>query len=148
MTITFYNLPKYLSAVGSNVNDLCTVTNDLESFEFNASHAQKVCQNIIDTTYPFCDIFSLAQALDISPGVLSNPDFIASGIGYKTFYIDKETGKVSRYPIFAKSRRIDAPPPLLKEIQRRLASALTVFPAHPANFALFKINQLKTLLRC
>lgn len=146
MTITFYNLPKYLAAVGSNVNDLCTVTNDLESFEFSASNAQKVCQNIIDTTYPFCDVFSLAQALDISPGVLSNPDFIASGIGYKTFYIDKETGKVSRYPIFAKSRRIDAPPPLLKEIQRRLASALTVFPAHPANFAFIQNKSIKDAL--
>ncbi len=146
MTITFYNLPKYLAAVGANVNDLCTITNDLESWEFSQSNPQKVCQNIINTTYPFCDIFTLAQALDISPGVLSNPDYISSDFGYKTFYIDKETGRVSRYPIFAKSRRIDAPPPLLKEIQRRLASAFTVFPAHPANFAFIQNKSIKDAL--
>lgn len=146
MTITFYNLPKYLSTGSANVNDLCTVTNDLESFESSSSNPQKVCQNIINTTYPFCDIFTLAQALDISPGVLSNPDFIASGVGYKTFYIDKETGKVSRYPIFAKYRRIDAPPPLVKEIQRRLASAFTVFPAHQANFAFIQNKSIKDAL--
>lgn len=146
MTITFYNLPKYLSTGSANVNDLCTVTNDLESFESSSSNPQKVCQNIINTTYPFCDIFTLSQALDISPGVLSNPDFIASGVGYKTFYIDKETGKVSRYPIFAKYRRIDAPPPLVKEIQRRLASAFTVFPAHQANFAFIQNKSIKDAL--
>lgn len=140
MTISFYD-----SVFGDNnsyllahVNDLCTVSVNLDNREYHENTKQQAYHSVKDLKYPFWDIFTLAQAIDVSPGLLVNPTGIPIYTAYKTFYIDKETGKVSAYPIFERSREIDAPTGILKEMQKRLAAVFASLPAHPANYAFMK----------
>lgn len=135
MTLGYANFIDSDGFFGRDFNDLLTVTTDIEHREYSPENEQRVARDLSNAVYPFWDTFTLAQYLNVSPGLLSAASYINTSYMYRTFYLDKESGKISKYPVFAKSRRIDAPVAPLKELQRRLATAFTVFPAHPANYA-------------
>lgn len=152
MTINRSHLGNSCGSSIVHMGDMRTVPIMVEGDDYDRKGGEFVIQNIQNVRYPFWDIFTLSQYLDMSPGALSNVELLAMHTYYRRFYIDKETGKVSRYPIFKHARVIDAPIDILKTVQKRLASAFTCFPAHTANYAFLQnkgiVDALEELKTC
>lgn len=134
------------------LGDMRTVPSMLKDDDYGRKESEFVVQDMGSVKYPFWDIFTLAQYLDMSPGALSKVELLAMHTYYRRFYIDKDTGRVSAYPIFKHARVIDAPVGILKTVQKRLASAFTCFPAHRANYAFLQnkgiVDALEELKTC
>lgn len=83
--------------------------------------------------FPFFDFISFAMFLGTTPETLVNT--LKTKVLYNTFYIDKDTGKLTSKNAGVRLREINAPQEPLKSWQLKLLDVFTMFPAHPANTA-------------
>jgi hypothetical protein len=152
MTINRSHLGDSYGSSVARMGDMRTALSVLKDDDYERNRTEFVVQDMGSVKYPFWDIFTLAQYLDMSPGAISEVELLAMHTYYKRFYIDKDTGKVSVYPVFKRARVIDAPSDILKTVQKRLATAFTCFPVHPANYAFLQnkgiVDALEELKTC
>lgn len=88
--------------------------------------------------FPFFDVITLAQYLDISPRELEIFKSLPSQTYYSKFYIDKQTGKIVPNDAGLNLREINAPCQWLKNIQLKLLEFFMLFKKHKCNFAFMK----------
>lgn len=101
--------------------------------------------NSIDEVQPFFDAASFAAFLGTTLVDLKTIASLGSSMQqyYKTFYINKDTGKVVPPSTSLRLREINAPREPLKSWQTRLAAFFAQFPKHPANFAFMDGKNIK-----
>ena len=96
---------------------------------------------------PFFDLFSFCMFLDTTPEKLKHT-LDRVGSMYSTFYIDKDTGRITSRHAGVRLREINAPREPLKSWQLKILEVLNLFPKHPANMAFIEgssvLNAAKT----
>lgn len=91
---------------------------------------------------PFYDVMSLCDYLNTDIMFL---EVVLKNIGkcYSTFYIDKDTKRITRYDDALNLREVNAPCKGLKEWQIKLMEFFGAFPKHPANYAFIAGRNIK-----
>ncbi len=92
---------------------------------------------------PYFDVLSFAAYTGVSVDLLNSFTHYNTQTNYATYYIDKDTGRLTSYSKGLNLREINAPFEGLKELQLAMIPLLRKLPMHPANYAFVEGKNIK-----